>query len=261
MNTFFKNQIFRQPTLIVGILLAGLPAVPAATPEASKPTDAPPWKQSAGLGFTLTHGNSDTLLFTGNYSGAKKWGNNELAVTMTGGYGENNNVKSQEYANGSGQYNWLLGDHKQWYGFGKLGALYDAVADIDYRFTPAIGLGYYLLKEGVNDNKHFNLSVEVGPGFVAEKVGGVPDDYATLYGAQKFTWKINDRANLWQSLNFTPEVDDMRSNVTESELGISSKITEAISTKIVLTDTYRTRPAAGLEHNDLKLVTGLNYSF
>ncbi len=52
----------------------------AAAAAAAKPVEAPKWKQSAGLGFSLTDGNSDTLLLTASYDGAKRWGHNELLL-------------------------------------------------------------------------------------------------------------------------------------------------------------------------------------
>lgn len=232
-----------------------------AQDAAVKPEEKPKWAQSAGIGLTITEGNSDTVLVTASYAGAKKWGNNEVTLGLNGGYGENEGEKNNEYVKGFGQYNWLFGKDNRWYGFGRLDALYDAIADIDYRVGIAAGLGYYFLKEGVNDNKRFNLSAEIGPGFVTERVGGQTDNYATVYIAEKFSWKISDRSRLWQSLDFSPQIDDLENNVTNFELGVASKLTEALELRVVLSDTYRSQPAAGREHNDLKLVAALGYTF
>lgn len=233
----------------------------AYSQDAKKPDDAPHWKQNASVGFTLTKGNSDTALFTATYTGNKKWRNNEIALGLNGGYGENSGIKNNEYVNGFGQYNWLFGADKRWYGFGRLSGLYDGIAKIDYRATLAGGLGYYFLKEGVGENKRFNLSTEVGPGYVVERVGGINNDYATIYAAEKFTWKITDKSSLWQTLDFTPQISKLDNNVTDLEVGVASKITEALDLRVVLTDTYRSQPAAGFKHNDLKLVAGIGYSF
>jgi len=211
--------------------------------------------------LTLTEGNSETVLVTASYSGAKKWGHNEISLGLNGAYGENDNIKNNEYLKGFGQYNWLFGASQRWYGFGRVEALYDGIADIDYRVNVSGGLGYYFLKEGVNENKRFNLSAEVGPGFVTERVGGETSNYATIYAAEKFTWKITDRSRLWQFLDFSPQIDDLENNVTNFELGVASKITESLELRAVLTDTYRSQPAAGRKHNDLKIVAAVGYTF
>lgn len=231
------------------------------TATSGQAQEEPKWQQSAGLGLSLTDGNSDTLLVTAGYSGSKKWRQNEVSLGLNGGYGESDNVKNNEFVKGFGQYNWLFGDAQRWYGFGRLDAQYDAIADIDYRFNVAAGLGYYILKEGVNDNTRFNLSLEVGPGFVMEKIGGLTDEYATGYAAEKFTWKISERSRFWQTLDFTPQLDDLENYVLNLEVGVGSKLTDAMELRVVLSDTYRSEPAAGRKHNDLKLVASLNYSF
>lgn len=232
-----------------------------AQEAAAKPEEAPKWKQSAAVGFTLTDGNSDNLLVTASYAGVKRWGHNEVLLGLNGGYGESDDVKNNEYIKAFGQYNWLFGEAQRAYGFGRLDALYDGIADVDYRLSVAAGLGYYLLKEGLNDNKRFNLSVEVGPGFVTERVGGQTDDYATIYVAEKFGWKLSERSRLWQLADFTPQIDDLDNNVVNFEIGVASKMTENIELRAVLSDTYRSRPAAGRVHNDLKLVMAVGYTF
>ncbi len=232
-----------------------------AAAAAAKPEAAPKWKQSAGLGFSLTDGNSDTLLLTASYDGSKRWGHNEVLLGLNGGYGESDNVRNNEFIRGFGQYNWFLGEAQRLYGFGRLGALYDGIADIDYRISTALGLGYYFLKEGLNDNKRFNLSAELGPGYVFERVGGQDDDFATVYVAERFTWKISERSRLWQGVNFTPQVSDFDNYVVNFELGVASKMTERVELRAVFTDTYRSRPASGRVHNDLTFVTAIGYTF
>jgi putative salt-induced outer membrane protein YdiY len=263
MNHTDRISLALLVALTGGLSSTTAPAQDAAKPaqDAAKPEEAPKWSQSAGLGLTITEGNSDTLLVTASYGGSKKWRQNEVSLGLNGGYGENNNVRNNEYVKAFGQYNWLFGDAQRWYGFGRLDARYDAIADIDYRFNVAAGLGYYFLKEGVNDNKRFNLSVEVGPGYVVEKIGGRTEEYATGYAAEKFTWKISDRSRLWQTLDFTPQLDEPDNNVTNFELGVGSKLTDAMELRVVLSDTYRSEPAAGRKNNDLKLVASVNYTF
>ena len=251
-----------RPFILSALAVAsGASATSASAQTATKPEEAPKWKQSAALGFSMTEGNSDTLLLTASYAGAKKWRQNEVSLGLNGGYGESDSVKNNEYIKAFGQYNWLMGHEQRLYGFGRLDGLYDGIADVDYRFGVAAGLGYYFLKEGVNDNKRFNLSAEVGPGFVTERVGGENANYATIYAAEKFTWKISEKSRLWQSLDYSPQISELENSVTNFELGVGSKLTDSLELRAVLTDTYRTQPAAGRENNDLKFVTAIGYTF
>src|SRR3954462_13840066 len=130
------------------------------------------WEKSAALGLTLTKGNSDTLLFTGDVLAARKWSAEELNLGASISYGENNKIKNNETVRGFGQWNHLFSD--RFYGYVRAEALHDAVADVEYRVTLSPGAGYYFIK-----NDRVRLSAEAGPGVVFEKQGGKDKTYFT----------------------------------------------------------------------------------
>lgn len=227
---------------------------------ADAPAPNTDWVSSAGMGLSLTRGNSRTVLLTGNAQAERKWDQNELTLGASGGYGtvHNNstgkNDKNNDYIGGFAQYNRLIDD--RWYGYLRLDGLHDDIADIDYRLTLSPGLGYYFIK-----NDTTTLSGEVGPGFVTEKLGGNSRTYMTLRVAEKFTHKINDRARIWQTAEYLPKIDKFSDYVMNFEIGIEADLTKKLALRSTLSDTFRNRPAAGRLKNDLKLVTGLNYKF
>ena len=60
-------------------------------------------------------------------------------------------------------------------------ALYDSVAEIDYRAVVSIAPGTFLTK-----NESTKVSVEFGPAYVWEDVADISDDYAALRLSQRF---------------------------------------------------------------------------
>jgi putative salt-induced outer membrane protein YdiY len=216
------------------------------------------------LGLTLTKGNSDTLLATANILSAKKWEKNEIALGANAAYGEDDGTKNTESFSAFGQYNRLL--NERLFGYGRVEGLYDGMAYIDYRVTVSAGLGYYFIK-----NDKMTLSAEVGPGWVAEKVGGVDplgnelpsqtEEYFTIRFAERFEYKISKTARLWQLAEYMPQIDDWGNYVITAELGIESSISKSLNLRAYLQDTYRSEPATGAEENDLKLVAGVQYKF
>ena len=215
----------------------------------------PEWETSAALGLTLTRGNSDTLLFTGNILSAKKWDEHEMSLGADATYGEIESEKNAESLHGFSQYNRLFSERA--YGYARLDGLHDSIAGIEFRFTLSPGVGYYFIKK-----ENTKLSGEVGPGFVYEKEGGnTPRGYFTLRLAEKFEHKLNDRARIWQSLEILPQVDDYENFIANFELGIESSLTEKLSLRAYIQDTYDNEPADGRKRNDLKLVTALAYKF
>ncbi|HET7626435.1 MAG TPA: DUF481 domain-containing protein [Verrucomicrobiae bacterium] len=212
------------------------------------------WDSSAAVGLTLTRGNSDTLLFTGNILTAKKWDNNEIHLGADATYGENDHVKNAETLHGFGQYNRLFSD--RFYGYMRLDALHDAPADLKYRVTFSPGAGYYFIKTTATQ-----LSAEAGPGVVFEKQGNDSNTYLTLRLAERFDQKINDHAKIWQSVEILPQVDDFNNFIINAEIGVETALTKKLSLRTFLQDTFDNDPAPGRKSNDLKLVSALAYKF
>jgi len=245
----------RTYTLGSCVVLAAV-AASAQTPATTtpEPEKKPKWESSAGLGLTLTEGNSRTLQINGSIQTAKKWDRNEINLGADGTYGEDRGDKNAESLRGYGQYNRLFTDRT--FGYLRLEALHDDIADIDYRISFSPGIGYYFIK---NDRTY--LRGEVGPGLIHEKVGGEEDTYMTLRLAERFEHKLNDRARIWQSLELLPQVDDWENFIINAEIGIESDITKSLSQRTYVQNTYDNEPAPGRRENDLKLVAAIVYKF
>lgn len=225
-----------------------------ATQAAETNTVKPRWESSASLGATVTRGNSRTVSVSAQVNTSKKWERNEIDLGADGTYAEDRGVRSAGQARGFGQYNYLFTD--RFYGYARLEVAHDAVADITYRITVSPGVGYYVIK-----NETTSLRGEIGPGYVYEKRTHSTVDYATLRLAERFEHKLNDRAKLWQSVEFLPAVDDFADYLLNFEVGIETQISKAFSLRTYAQDSYRSRPATGREKNDLRLVAAVAYKF
>jgi putative salt-induced outer membrane protein YdiY len=246
-------------TVLLGIVVA-LSAAHIGTntshgqAAAPAPPPAPKWEKSAALGLTLTEGNSDTLLVTGNLLASRKGERNEILLGVDGTYGENNDVKNNETLHGFGQYNRLFTD--RFYGYARLDGLHDAIADVEYRFTFSPGVGYYFIK-----NDQTRLSAEIGPGYIYEKQGDDERGYFMLRLAEKFEHKFNDKTKLWQSFEVLPEIEDFDNYILNAELGVETQLVQKLALRSYVQDTYDNEPAPGRKKNDIKLVTALVYKF
>ncbi len=228
-----------------------------AAAAASKPAveeKKPRWETTAALGVSLTRGNSKTLLATANILTEKKWERNELRFGGDAAYGEDHDLKNTESLHGFGQYNRLFTDRI--YGYARVDALHDAIADVRYRVTLSPGAGYYFIK-----NTQTTFSVEGGPGLIFEEQGGQTHDYWTLRFAERFEHKFNDRVKVWEMVEYLPQVDDFGNYIINGEAGVDSALTKQLSLRVFVVDTYHSRRAPGREKNDLKLVAGVAYKF
>lgn len=242
--------------LVLAFGTRALAADPAPTEKTNK------WETSAGLGFALATGNSESVLFTANFLTQHKDDKNEIRFGADGGYGEAKSAsdpnasmeKNTAFVRGAAQYNRLFSE--KLYGYVRAEGLYDEIADIDYRVTLSPGAGYYFIK-----NERTLLSAEVGPGYIFEKVGGDANDYATLRVAERFEFKLSKTARLFQAAEYLPEVTDFGNYIINGVLGLEADITKKMAVRLLLQDTYDNVPAPGRKCNDLKLTAGLQYKF
>lgn len=230
------------------------PQVAAEEGAAVAEPPKPKWETTAGLGLTITDGNSETLLFTVNGNTLRKWEQGEFSAGVDAGYGENDGEQNVGFVKGFGQYDFRLAE--RWYGFVRAEALHDSIADIRYRVPLTVGVGYHFIK-----TEKTSLRAEAGPGYVWEKVGTDSREYATIRFNERFTHKFSDRARIWQSFEYQPKVTDWGEYFLTGEIGIGADITKALELRVVLQDWYVSNPAPDRDSNDLKLVAGVNYKF
>jgi putative salt-induced outer membrane protein YdiY len=243
----------RTLALCLAATTVGMASSYAQTAAAPAEPKKPKWETTASLGATVTRGNSDTVLLNANVISQKKWEKHEVSLGLDGYYGKNDSVKNVESGRAFGQYNRVF---DKLYAYLRAEVLHDAVADIEFRFMVSPGVGYYFIK---NDNTR--LCVEVGPGYVYEKLGSGEDSYMTLRVAERFEQKLSKTAKLWQSLEWLPQVDRFSNYLLIAELGVQANITETVSLTAKVQDTYDNEPAPGRKQNDLKLVAGVGVTF
>jgi putative salt-induced outer membrane protein YdiY len=241
----------------VGSLGAGFTTVtfaPAGT-NVIVLTNKPAWESSIGLGFTLTRGNSDTLLATGNFQTHKKTLEDEISLGADGAYGENDSVQNVNSAHGFSQYNHLFSD--RFFGYLRADALHDEIADLQYRITLSPGAGYYFLRQ-----TNTSLAGEFGPAMVFERLGDDDNNYVTLRLAERFEHKFTENnARVWESTEFLPQINDFNNFVVNAELGLEASVSKKISLQAYVQDNYINEPATGRQQNDLRIVSGLKYKF
>jgi putative salt-induced outer membrane protein YdiY len=240
--------------LLIGTSLGSAQDLKATGTNASPPKN--PWQTTAAVGFTLTEGNSKTLLATLTLGTSRKWEQNELGFGIGGGYGEDSNVKNAEFLTAFGQYNRLVSD--KFYAGLRADFNYDGIADLDYRVAITPLAGYYLIK-----STNTSLAFEVGPSAVFQKYQGQSQDtYLGIRFAERFEQRLSATTKFWENLSYTPQVDKWMDNyVVTGEAGIDAAINKQWSLRVVFQDIYTSLPANGRVPNDIRLIAGTAYKF
>lgn len=234
--------------LSLGILVAATGVASVVAQDEVK------WDKSASFGVTLTQGNSETMLAAANFQADRKGSENEVSLGATATYGSNDGNVNANYLRGFGQYNRLYND--KLFGYLRVDAIHDDIADLNLRLSIGPGVGYYFIKSDVA-----SLQVEAGASYTFEDQGGNSDSYASLRFAERYSRKITETTNFWQSAEFLPQIDDWENFLLLVEIGVESKITDNLSLRAVLQDNYDNQPAPGRKENDLRLITGISHTF
>lgn len=251
-------------------VLAGLPPVHA---EDTKPEDKG-WESNAGIGVSLTRGNSKNFLSTANLDSKRKWSQDEALLGASAAYGtttiinrndglEDKENKTSASLKGFGQFNHSFTE--RFYGALRVDALHDDIADISYRFSFGPLGGYYFIKSATT-----TLTADIGPSWVVERVGAAAGDtdgesgargYLGIRAGERFDHKFAGGARIWQTADITPEVENWENYVFNFTIGVSAPITKALGVQVVADDTYDHQPTPGRLKNDFKLTAGLTYKF
>lgn len=212
------------------------------------------FKTSLNLGATLNDGNSETLNANGSLvTEGEKDGLGSVRAGVEANYGEStvDGETDTTVENAKAFANAKKTLSERTYASLDGSVLYDDVASIDYRAVLSPALGVYLIKEA-----DLSLSLDAGPAYVWEEVGGVSDDYLALRFAERFDYTISETSKFWQSLEFLPRADDFDDYLLNAEVGVEAAINSSMKLRLVLQNKYDSTPAAELEKNDLALIAG-----
>ena len=247
--------------LIFLFLLLGI--ISARAQSVTNTPAKPKWVGDISAGLTLTRGNSDTTLANFTANGDRKTDVDELLLGANATYGKatvtvdgvSTSSTTAQNAGGFTQYNWLF--TPRLYAYIRVEGYHDDIADIHYRVTVGPGVGYYFIK-----NTRMDLSGEAGPGYISQSIGSSDQNFVTLRVAQKFHYKLSDRARLWETVEITPDLQNIQSYIVTAEIGIAADLNNKnLSLNVFLDDNYQSQPAPGRQKNDSKLVAAIDYTF
>ena len=213
------------------------------------------FETTLNLGLTLTEGNSETLL--GNaalVSTGKRSCGTSIRLGAEGNYGESKlqDTKQTTVENIRGFITAQQNISKRWYAALNTAALYDNIAEIDYRFILGPAFGGYLLR-----GEKVELTAELGPSYIWERVARDRDNYLALRVAERFTYQLSDTAQIWQSAEFIPKTEEFDDFLVKTEVGVSAAMNSKMQLRVVLQWNHDSTPGPELEKDDFTLISGL----
>jgi putative salt-induced outer membrane protein len=213
------------------------------------------WDTGVNLGYSLTTGNirSNTLAFDTLMSRQT----NRDRTSLYAAYVESKNRSgdvTETTANtirGGGRYEINLTN--RWAAFGFADFEYNEIQLLDLRTVLGGGIGYYFIR---NDRTQFQ--VFGGAAYNREKYStGLRRNSGELLVGQQLIYKISDRVNFQERLQFFPNMSDTGEYRITFDSAVITKLSKWLTWNVIVSDRYSSNPPSGSKNNDLLLTTGL----
>jgi putative salt-induced outer membrane protein YdiY len=228
---------------------------PPPAPAEAKDTAA--WDKSVTAGFNYTDGNSKTSSLNLNGKLSRDMFEDQ-AWRFEADYNYGNAAADVNSPRELTKQNFrALGDYKHsidssWFAGANSSFAWDEIANLNHRVILSPNLGRYLV-----DNNSLKVSLEAGPSYVWEQLGGRKEDFAAARVADRIVWNISESSLFYQSLEYLVSWEDGADYLINAEVGIEAPLSSMINLVVSLRDYYINLPAAGRERNDVYTITGL----
>jgi putative salt-induced outer membrane protein YdiY len=143
------------------------------------------------------------------------------------------------------------------YGYVNMKVEHDRIADLNYRLSPGIGLGYQWIE---TPDMHFQT--EAGFAYVYEDyISSGNDDHVALRLAYHFDKRLNERLSVFHNLEYLPAIEDPGDYNLTTDAGIRADLTQAFFTEFKLEWKRDSTPAPDADKNDLSYILGVGWRF
>jgi putative salt-induced outer membrane protein YdiY len=249
------------------------PAVATATAPAVTPivmgdvasvgpaTKSQPWHGEVTLGGLVTTGNTQTQQVNATAEAIKRW--EEERLTLKGQYlfgrqkdrdtGTSNTTTDSWLA--SGKYDHFLS--KKLYLYGLMRVEHDAIADLNLRVAPSVGVGYQW-----HESARWNFNTEAGLGWTFEDYDtGDSREYVNARLAYHYDRKLVDNVRFAHNLEYLPSLEDVGQFIVNADVGLRADLTKRMFTDFKIQWTYNSDPAPGAFENDVRYLASLGWRF
>ncbi len=147
---------------------------------------------------------------------------------------------------------------ENWYGFGLVGFMKDHIANLDYRFTPGVGVGYQWY-----ETPTFNLSTEAGLSYVFERYDpGGNNEFLAARFAYHVDKKLRDNVTVFSNLAYLPSLENFTEDyLINADAGLRVDLTKTFFSQARVEWNYDSAPAPGSGSNDYRYLVGIGWRF
>ncbi len=216
------------------------------------------WKREISLGYNQANGNTDSAQL--NLNGAIKYlmTEAEFSSALDIYYGETNNTMDTQKWLSLTRYYYNFGENKVWFNSYQVEVTHDFFADVDYRVTPAVGLGHWFSKE---EDWTAMLEGLLGYEITEYRTPGKEKDEGAVFIAHSFLKKrVLEKAFLSEDVSLIPSLESSGFRV-KSETAFINPISASVDLTVKFVVDFNSEPSEDKKKTDTLFVTALKYSF
>jgi putative salt-induced outer membrane protein len=210
------------------------------------------WQGSVSLGYLHTTGNSNTVSLNGKALAGYKSGNWQDSLAFTALNASQDNVRTAESYEGSGQSNYSLTENN--YLFGALNYLSDRFSGYDRRTTEIVGYGRRLLNSDTQQ-----LGVELGVGAIQTHYTDDTSEIGLIERlALNYLWQFSEKSNFSENLSVEHDTDN---DFTQSVTALTTNLAGDFALSVSYTVKHNSTVLPGFKNTDTITAISLVYSF
>jgi putative salt-induced outer membrane protein YdiY len=227
-------------------------------PLASGAEPSEGWNGEISAGYNQTSGNTDKAAANISAQAALKFDHSQFSANGNMFYSQSNNQMDGQKWDALGKYSFDFSEGYKWYSFYQVLVDHDYFADINYRITPALGVGYH-----ISATEDWTWDVDAGLGYRVTKHRidiTADDDVATAVGHTFLKKKIFDKAFFSEDLTVYPGLKSGSGLLVRSESALTNPLSDNLSLEFKFLVDYNSKPA-GLKKTDTQTIVGIKYKF
>jgi putative salt-induced outer membrane protein YdiY len=226
------------------------------------------WRGNVRAGLLLNRGNTDNDNYYAAFditrrSELDRWTFNGQYNLVRTEDSDGDKTSTTDNWRVGGKYDYFFNDRL--YGFAALMVERDRIANLDYRISPSVGLGYQW-----HESPEWNFSTEAGVAYVYEKYrepsDASPDfddddSFVALRFGYHYDRKLNDKVLLFHNLEYLPGLDDIDNYRINGDIGLRASLSTNWFAEARMEMRHDNSPPEDAVKTDLRYVIALGWQF
>ena len=233
------------------------PADQAAYEKSLHPGMLEAWTGGGSVGFALARGNSETTNLALGFDALRKTSNDAWVLNAASLYTRDDKLGNTSANTFGGLIRYDRNISRRWFIYGAFAGMYDALQDLNYRITPAGGLGFHAIATPAT-----TLDLLVGLGYTRESYyDGTINNLVTATVGDEFSHKLTHNTSITQNLYYLPSLNQTSNYRVNGSFGIATKLNGWMTANANFLDQYVSQPVLGNKKNNVLFTTGLGFTF